>query len=401
MDEEIKARKGARSDPSVLLGIAFFSFVSIGLQGGALGVAWLSMQSSFGVTLESLGVLLIAGTVGGFVVSLYSGLVISRLGLGFLCLAGCLVGSLGLVLAVTTSVWRGLVVAALLLGIGRAGVNAGVNTFVANAYPTSRMNWLHAVYGVGSTLGPLLLTFIVVDLERPWQLGYGALLGIHLGVALLFLATFSAWRLRSPVSTPQDPQQAGPDLSSSLKLLPLWLGVALFALHVGIQVSAGQLSNNLFVEGRGVDPKTAGVWIALFWAFITVGRVVSSLVVDRLGVANLLRYATAGTVLGALLLWWNPVNAVSFLGLALMGFTLAPVFPSSVSRTPQLVGAYHSPNAIGIQMAGAAFGGALLPSAVGYLGDNVGLALIPPCIVALSLAQFFVHEAMIRRERIA
>lgn len=381
-----------------LLWISFLSFISIGLQSGALSVAWLSMQRTFGVTLESLGVLLIASTVGGFFVSFYSGSIITLMGVGVFCLLGTGIGLAGLVLVSLTPLWGGLVIGAFLLGVGRSSINAGVNTFVADAFPSSRMNWLHAIYGVGSTLGPLLVTFIVVDLARPWQLSYWTLLGFHLIIALLFLATLKQWRLNE-VSSGENVGVKGPTMGSSLKLLPVWLGVALFIAHVGTQVGAGQLTNNLFVEGRSIDPKTAGVWVSLFWAFITAGRVLFSLFIDRIGIARALRFATFGTVVGAVLLWWNPINAVSFFGLALMGFTLAPVFPSSVSRTPQLVGARHSPNAIGIQMAGAALGGAAVPGLIGYLGDNFGLELIPPCLVVVALAQFLIHEAVSVQER--
>lgn len=384
--------------PTLLLWIAFLSFISIGLQSGALSVAWLSMQGTFGVTLESLGILLIANTVGSFFVSFYSGAIIARSSIGAFCLAGTVFGLAGLTLVSITPLWSGLVVAAFLLGIGRSGINAGINTFIADAYPSSRMNWLHAIYGVGSTLGPLLVTFIVADLGRPWQLSYLVLLAFHIMIALLFLTTLKHWRL-SEASPSLENTDKGPTMASSLKLLPVWLGVALFISHVGIQLSTGQLTNNLFVEGRNIDPKTAGIWISLFWAFITVGRVLFGILTDRLGIARVLRFATFGTVMGAALIWWNPRDAVSFLGLALMGFTIAPVFPSSVSRTPQLVGTRHSPNAIGIQMAGAALGGATIPGLVGYLGDNLGLELIPPCLVVVALAQFLIHEAVTAQER--
>ena len=104
-------------------------------------------------------------------------------------------------------------------------------------------------------------------------------------------------------------------------------------------------------------------------------------------------------MIGALLIWWNPVATVSFLGLAIMGLTLAPVFPTSVSRTPGLVGIENSPNAIGLQMAGASLGSALLPGLVGVVADRVGLEVIPPCLVIIALGQFIIHELVTRRER--
>ncbi len=161
--------------------------MAIGLQGGgALGVAWLSMQATFGRTLESLGVLLLAMTVGGFGVSVLSGRVIAAIGLGWYLLGGGLVGLIGLVATSLTPGWVGLVVASLFVGLGRGAIDTGVNTMVAHTYPTSRMNWLHTIFGVGATLGPLLVTFIVVVMSCQWQLSYIALATFQLLIVALF-----------------------------------------------------------------------------------------------------------------------------------------------------------------------------------------------------------------------
>jgi fucose permease len=379
----------------LLLWISFLSFIAIGLQGGALGVAWLSMEKSFDKTLESLGVLLLASTIGGLIISFYGGRLIAWLGLGWLCLAGSLSLFISLLLTGLASQWTILVASAFVWGVGRAAINTGVNTFVASHYASRQMNWLHAIFGVGSTLGPLLVTFIVVELNLAWQLSYFILAVLEGIVTLLFFITLKDWHLKVRVAE----TKVAPTLAQTLKLAPVWLGTALFVMHTGMQVSTGQLSNNLFVEGRGIDPKTAGIWISLFWGFITIGRLTFGTFIDRLGAATVLRFCTFGTILGALLVWWNAAPAMSFVGLALTGFTLAPVFPTSVSRIPSLVGSAHSPNAIGIEMAGAALGGALLPGAVGYLANQFGLATIPACFVVIALLQFVVHEALTRQER--
>jgi fucose permease len=380
----------------LLLWISFLSLMSMGLQGGALGVAWLSMEKSFDKTLEALGVLLAASTVGGLIVSFYGGRFIAKLGLGWVCLLGSVLSAACSLSIALAQQWTLVVVVMFFWGIGRAMLNTSVNTFVASHYQSRQMNWLHAIFGVGSTLGPLLVTFIVADLNLSWRLGYFILTAIEVVVMLLFFITLRDWRLKARVT---ETKIIAPTLSQTLKLVPVWLGTALFVMHTGMQMSTGQLSNNLLVEGRGIDPKTAGIWISMFWGFITVGRLTFGTFIDRLGAGVVLRYCTFGTVIAALLIWWNAAPAMSFLGIALAGFTLAPVFPTSVSRIPAMVGTAHSPNAIGIEMAGAALGGALLPGLAGWLANQYGLSIIPICLVTIALLQFFVHEALTRQER--
>lgn len=383
----------------LLLWIAFLSFIAIGLQGSALNVAWLYMQDSFDKTLESIGIVLLAGTLGGLAVSFFSGRILSFLSVGWMCLISTLVEIFALILISLTPHWTIFIAASLLLGLGRSGINAAINTYVAERYPASRMNWLHAIFGAGSTVGPLLVTFIVINIGADWQLAYMLIAAVQVLVAVLFVITLKDWHLDADdeASKLEAPQKA--TVKSTLSLVPVWLGVGLFVCHVGLQMSTGQLMNNLFVEGRGINPARAGLWISLFWAFITIGRLFFGALVDKFGAARVLRYCTLGTVFGAALIWFNVSEAISFFGLALMGFTLAPVFPSSVSRTPALVGKAHSPNAIGFQMTGAGLGGAFLPGVVGFLGDNVSLEAIPPALVVIALAQFVVHELLSAQER--
>ncbi|MCA9836653.1 MAG: MFS transporter [Trueperaceae bacterium] len=381
-----------------LLWIAFLSFIAIGLQGSALNIAWLYMQASFDRTLESIGIVLLAGTLGGLVVSFFSGRILSFMTVGMMCLVATIVEITALITISITPNWWIFVTASLLLGLGRSGINVAMNTFVAEYYPTSRMNWLHAIFGFGSTVGPLLVTYLVVTLAHPWREAYSYIAFIQIGIACLFLFTLKDWRLSDRADEGAE-RVVRPSFKSTLSLLPVWLGVGLFVCHVALQMCAGQLSNNLFVEGRGIDPELAGLWISLFWAFITLGRLFFGSLIDRFGVAAILRLCTLGTLLGGLLIWLNPSDAISFLGLGLMGFTLGPVFPSSVSRTPALVGRAHSPNAIGFQMTGAGIGGAFIPGMVAFFADNSSLAIIPPAICLIAFLQFLVHEFLSAQER--
>jgi len=52
---------------------------------------------------------------------------------------------------------------------------------------------------------------------------------------------------------------------------------------------------------------------------------------------------------------------------ALIGFAVAPIFPALVSGTSQRVGARFAANTIGMQMAAASLGTALIPGLVGIL----------------------------------
>lgn len=119
---------------------------------------------------------------------------------------------------------------------------------------------------------------------------------------------------------------------------------------------------------------------------------------DLLGAGTLLRISTFITVLGAGLLWWNPTHLLGLMALAVMGISLAPVYPTGIYRTPQLVGLRHSANAIGFQIAGASLGSAALPWLISLSTLPLGLNAIGAWFFGLALVQFLVHERLLGHE---
>ncbi|MBZ0301377.1 MAG: MFS transporter [Anaerolineae bacterium] len=387
----------ARNGPTSLLIIAFLSFIIIGIPGGALGVAWIHIQGTFGLGLESLGILLTASTIGRLITAFTSGRWIARMGAGRFFLAGSLLGVVGMLGFVLAPVWPLLLAAEFVRGLGSGVIDAGINTFVAPRYSASRMNWLHACFGIGLTLGPALVTTIVIDLGQSWRWAYLLLGGLNAALAAIFLVTLSRWKLAES-ARPSDGPAADAGIMDTLRLLMMWLSLALFFFYGGTEIGTGQLLNSLFVEGRGIDPKTAGFWVSFYWGSFTVGRMLIGIFVDRLGPRALLRVCMLGAIGGAALIWWNAVPEMSFAGLAVMGMALAPLFPTLVALTPERVGVAHTPNAIGFQIGFAGLGAALLVGLAGVLAGRSGVAIVAPFLMTMAIFTFTLHEVIMLRE---
>jgi hypothetical protein len=85
--------------------------------------------------------------------------------------------------------------------------------------------------------------------------------------------------------------------------------------------------------------------------------------------------------LGAILLWLNMTSMLSFVGLALIGLALAPIFPSLIATTPERLGSAHTANGVGLQIAAAVLGQALLPGMMGMLARHLGLEIVGPALL--------------------
>jgi fucose permease len=148
----------------------------------------------------------------------------------------------------------------------------------------------------------------------------------------------------------------------------------------------------LFTEGRAIPMMTAGPWISVYWGCLTAGRLLSGVVVKFISVRLLLRFCIIGILFGATLIWLNITPLLGFSGLALMGLSSAPIFPSMIASTPERLGAAHTANAVGFQIAAAVLGQSLLPSLTGVLARDFGLQIIAPMLLAAAILLLVAFE---------
>jgi len=379
-----------RQADSAVVWIAFATFIGLGLASGLRGVAWPSMRDEFGLPADGLGVLIFAQTLGYILSSFFSGRVATWLGNGKTYLFANGVMGLGLLVSFAAPSWAVFIVSGFVIGASSGLVDAGLNNYLAAYYGPRQMNWLHACFGIGWTIGPLMMTTII-NASLSWRVGFGISGVLILLLTVLYLATLRHWR-NGAVQTTTSEHVLDASLTHTLRQPLLWLSVALFMVYAGMEVGAGDWSYTLFTDGRGILPETAGLWVTVYSGSFTVGRLLFGAISGRFSVTKILRLCMGGSVLGALLWWLNITDFVGFIGLALLGFSQAPLFPLLILGTAERLGKEHAANAIGFQVSAAGVGIAILPALLGVLVARLGYGVITPFILVLAVLVFVLHE---------
>jgi fucose permease len=376
----------------LLIGLAYLSFVSLGLPDGLLGVAWPSMRASFRLPLDALGTLLVMFMTGYLLSSFSSGRLLARLHVGSLLALSCLATAASLLGYALTPWWWLLVALGVLAGLGAGAIDAGLNTYVAMHYSARMVNWLYACYGIGAASGPVIMAS-VLNAHHPWQWGYGL---VGLGQLLLagcFGLTCRWWPGAS--TTPDMPTAIpGPSSRNTLRLPMAWLSMNIFFVYTGLEAATGTWAYSLFTEARALSAMTAGMWVSIYWGALTVGRLLAGLAVSVVPVRLLLRLCIISLGLGAALIWLAPTSLLSFLGLALMGLTSAPIFPSLIATTPERLGEAHTANGVGLQIAAAVLGQSLVPGLIGVLAHHLSLKVVGPALLTTALVLLVLYETL-------
>jgi fucose permease len=385
--------------------LAYVAFIALGMPDGLLGVAWPSIRSGFAIPLDAVGMLIFASVAGYMTSSFLSGPLIARMGVGRVLAVSCALTGAGLIGYTLVPEWWMMVLLGVVAGLGAGAIDAGLNTYVAAHFGEGLMQWLHACYGIGVTLGPIIMTIALTSLNS-WRVGYLVVGGFQLALATLFVLTLAMWNQKGAPEGSEEPKRLTDyktPMRETLRQPQVWLSVLLFFFYVGAEVSLGTWTYSLLIGSRGIDPTVAGFWAGSYWATFTVGRVVAGLFAKRAGVNLLVMGGLVGALLGTTLLVWNPSEVANLLAVALIGFSIAPIFPALMSGTSKRVGAHFAANTIGMQMAAAGLGTAVIPSLLGVLARQVSLEVIPICLMVLYGALFGLYTlaVMSRKTRAA
>jgi fucose permease len=409
----------------LLLTIAYIGFICLGLPEAALGVAWPSLREGYLLPQSGLGLILIAVGIGYFSASFSMGYLVQRLGLGWLLTLSTLFLAISLTGYALSGSWLFFLACAVIAGMGSGAIDGGLNAYGAEHFSGRQMNWLHACYGLGATIGPLIMTGALQQ-TGSWRWGYAIVAVCMLAMTTAFALTRRQWIASSPqtidsepivpigpaqaTSTPMPtPHSLSPNPHSPTPIPPppatmltalrhplVRLQIGLFFLYTGLEVTAGQWSFTLLTEGRGVDVAQAGIWVSAYWAFLTIGRITFGFLVNWLPMTQLVRLSMVGTVLGALLLASNGGTLLSLTGLILLGFALAPIFPCLMKQTPDRVSKRLATHAIGFQVSAAMLGVMVVPGLTGLLVQWYTLELIGIVLIVVALLLLLLHERVVR-----
>src|SRR3954471_5467588 len=246
---------------------------AVGLFDGALGVAWPSMRVTFGQELAALGVVLLAYTGGYFATSLSGGWLLERVGTGAALIGVACAAIAGASLFATAPVWGVVLAGAILLGASGGAADLTLNHELAQHHGVRALGFLHAAWGLGAAIGPIVVTAFVAG-GRTWRLAFVPVVLIQSALLCAYVVVRNDW---APVPRHADHD----DDVEPLDRVALGIALGLFLLYVGLEAAAGAWSFTLLTEGRGMADRTAGAWVSAYWLSITAGRLLLGFIGGR------------------------------------------------------------------------------------------------------------------------
>ena len=282
-------------------------------------------------------------------------------------------------------------------GLGAGAIDAALNNYVALHFAARHMSWLHCFWGLGASVSPYIMTYCLTS-DFGWRMGYQSVSVIQLILTVFMFMSLPLWK--KPVTQAAGEEADAPaalGVIGAMKIRGVPHVLLAFFAYCALEATAGLWAASYFVEHRGTDPETAAAFASLFFLGITVGRFLNGFLADRFSDKTLVRVGSA-ILVGGLVLIMIPAatDLFALAGLIITGLGCAPIYPCIIHSTPAHFGRENSQAIVGIQMASAYTGCALMPPVFGLIGDYIGVGLYPFYMALFALLMIFMTERLNR-----
>ena len=380
---------------SLLLPVIYLAFISLGLPDSLLGSAWPVMYPELGTSVSSAGIISMIIAAGTIVSSLNSDRLNTRFGTGKITAVSVLTTAVALFGFSVSHSFLALCLWGIPYGLGAGSVDAALNNYVALHYKARHMSWLHCMWGVGCSTGPVVMGYAIN--HSTWNSGYRTIALFQIVLTLILFFSLPLWQ--KPSADASADENSVPEQRSFSRLIRV-PGVkevlTCFFCYCAVESTAGMWAASYCTLFRGIDAKRAASWASLFYIGITIGRFFCGFITMKLNDQKMIRLGQAVIAVGTILMLLPLGDSLLFIGLILIGLGCAPIYPSIIHETPANFGADLSQGIIGIQMAFAYVGTCLMPPVFGVLGQHISFGLYPVFLMAILILMVVMAERMHR-----
>lgn len=355
----------------LFLGLIYLIFISLGLPDSILGVAWPIMSSEFHVAASSAGVIAMVVSMSTILSSFQTNRLIQKIGVGNLIVCSIFLTVLGLCGFSFSQNFFFLIISAIPLGLGAGAIDTAVNDYVALHYKAHHMNWLHGFWGIGATLGPIVMGFYLKN--QNWRGGYLVLAALQFLLVLVVYASRKQWKQPQPGSHTSKRQDS---LAALIKQPGVIFSLICFIFYVGVEACMGLWGSSFLVRVKDIPVSTAAFMTSTYYASLTVGRLAAGFFTFFLSSRKLLYLSELLLLIGVIFL---AVGRGSFaaIGFVFTGLGSAAIFPTMLHETPKRFGTKNSARIMSLQLALAYTGTTFLPPLLGLLAERFTLAIFP------------------------
>ena len=381
---------------SLLLGVIYLIFISLGLPDSLLGSGWPKMQVAFSVPSSYAGYVSMTISFMTIISALLSPRLIKRFHTKWIVIVSVFMTILGLIgFSVSKEYWM-LFLIAVPYGLGAGAIDASINHYVANHYSSSAMNFLHCFYGVGAVISPYIMALALS--RARWNEGYRWTAFVQTGILIIVILSLPLWK-KSEENADEEEIKDSAGIKETLKVNGVILTLISFYAYCSGEATCFLWTPSYFAGTRaGLSDELIASFGALIFGGLMLGRLISGFISNRLGDRLLIRLGIVIELIGIIMLFIPGTHyMVAAAGFVIIGTGMGPIYPAIQHMAPLNFGKRYSAAVIGLQMASAYVGSTFMPMVFGLIQQRIGIAIMPVYLLIFLIINIGLLETAYRR----
>ena len=364
--------------------LLYFAFIALGLPDQLLSVAWPTMRIDFQKPLDAAGLSIFLVTVFTSLSGYLNGYVAARFSVQKILVVSVLLTAIGLLGYAFSPSWFIFLLFSIPLGIGAGSVDSSLNNYVSVHYSSRHMNWLHAFWGVGSTLGPLIMTGVFA-FNFGWRSGYFIVSAMLFMLSFIFALSGKFWE---NVSFKSEGQKS----AETVKIVGLntFLSALFFFLYTSTEGGIGLWMYSVMTEARGFEPTLAGILTAVYWGSLTFGRIIVGFITKKFTDKQII-FTGIVIALISMGMLCSTSKILTAAALITLGFGLSGIYPCLMNDTHKRYKQEIAQILTGHQVGAANLGYATVTPLLGIIIQRIGLNFLPVILIFFVLIILFIE----------
>ncbi|PHH77660.1 hypothetical protein CDD82_3402 [Ophiocordyceps australis] len=377
------------------LATCFWSFLLMGANDASYGALIPYLEKYYHVSHGSVSFVFLSPTIGYIASAISNHYLHIKLGQrGVAVIAGACHAAAYSIMS-SHPPFRILVLSYVLVGFGNGVVDCGWNAWVSSLDSASQLlGLLHACYGAGGVIGPLLATALITKAKLEWYTFCYIMVGLA-GIESVVMS-WAFWDLTASKyrhGHGPDAKEPKAGLYATLFEKPAaqvcWTAASFLFILVGMEVALGGWIVTFMLDERHTDKFASGMVSVVFWLGMTMGRAILGFLTPALGAQYSTMVYMVFAMAALVVFWMVPVFYVSVIAVASMGLFIGPLFPNVILMVNMLLPRQMHVTAIGFASAIGGSGAAVMPFVTGILAQYAnGVKVLPPVILALQGVTF-------------
>ena len=269
-----------------------------------------------------------------------------------------------------------LALAFFLTGLARGATSNFCNTSINSLAPGSAglINGLHAMFSVGAFTFPILLTVLTNTKAENWIIAAYFMLAMGILSWILYFM--------HPIDQDKVEKKENGDTNLGFLKEPLFY-ICVFTLFFYLCAEQGVIGWMItyFKDTNLLPESMSQITASVLWVMILAGRLLTAWLSSKHKKENLLLVMGIGLVGFFFLLLFSRSTPLILLGIMGFGFSMAGIYPTTVSFTGQIIEKY--PMAWSYILTLASFGSIIMPSIIGKIAETAGIYYGMSSIVAV------------------